>query len=252
MLVILSPAKTMDMSPVSGIPAGTPSRFDNEAELIASKMKRYSSGQLEKLLGISTKLAETNYQRYQQFDDPATPSKQAILAYNGSVFKEMSPSTFSADDFAYAQQHLRIVSTLYGVTRPLDLIKAYRIAFPLKLDGMDGTLYDFWKDKLTRQIIIDAEQEGGIMINLASLDIADALDMDLIGQRVKIIMPEFKEYRDGKYQVIRTYAKLARGAMAREIVTRKVEKPEDLKKFTELGFCFKPELSDENHYIYTR
>lgn len=253
MLIILSPAKTMDMSPVPSVPAGTIANFTKDAELIASRMSNYSREQLQLLLQISNKLTDINYERYQQFDAPDTPSKQAILAYTGSVFQHINPGTFSPGDYEYAQDHLRIISTLYGLLRPLDLIKAYRIAFKLKIKGLEvNDLYEYWSTKLTMPLIREVKQQGGILVNLASLDILGALNMEQLQKEVQIITPEFKELRKGKYETIRTYAKMARGEMTRYILTNRIEKPEFLKKFKWDGFEFRKELSDTQHYIYTK
>lgn len=253
MLIILSPAKTMNMSPAQNAPAGTPAKFTNDAELIASKMSNYSREQLQLLLQISNKLTDINYERYQQFDAPDTPFKQAILAYTGNVFQHIDPATFTPEDHAYAQNHLRIISTLYGLLRPLDLIKAYRIAFKLKIKGLNvNDLYEYWLPKLTEPLIKDVKQNGGILVNLASLDILGALDMDNVQKNVRVITPEFKELRKGKYETIRTYAKMARGEMTRYILKNRIEKPELLKQFKWDGFEFRKELSDEQHYIYTK
>lgn len=253
MLIILSPAKTMDMTALAARLAGTKPVYGAEAEELASRMREYPVADLEKLLKISGKLAEINYLRYQQFDQSGTPEKQAIFAYAGSVFKEIEPGTFSAADLEYAQGHLRIISTLYGLVKPLDLIKAYRIAFNLKLKGMkEKDLYEYWLPKLTTPLSEDARKGGGVIINLASLDVLGSLQMDDLSQNVRIITPEFQEYRNGKYQTVRTYAKMARGAMTRYIIRNRIESPEELKNFEYKGFIYNTGLSDENHYIFTR
>lgn len=253
MLIILSPAKTMDMTALAARLPGTKPVYGVEAEELASKMREYPVTDLEKLLKISGKLAEINYLRYQQFDQSGTPEKQAIFAYAGSVFKEIQPGMFSAADLEYAQGHLRIISTLYGLVRPLDLIKAYRIAFNLKLKGMkEKDLYEYWLPKLTTPLSEDARKSGGIIINLASLDVLGSLQMDDLSRSVRIITPEFQESRNGKYQTVRTYAKMARGAMTRYIIRNRIESPEELNFFEYKGFIYNAGLSDENHYIFTR
>lgn len=252
MLIILSPAKTMNMSRTGHMPQGTSSLFDTDALFLAEKMKRYSVGELSKILKISKSLAEVNYMRYQHFTDVDAPSKAALFAYDGSVFKAIAPDDFTESDLAYAQNRLRIISTLYGLVRPLDLIKAYRIAFNLKLDGVSGNLYDYWHSKLTKPLIADVEKVGGVLVNLASLDIQASLDMEKIKKELTVITPEFKEIKHGKYEVIRTYAKIARGAMTRFIIKERVETVEGLKRFEWKGYKFNASLSDEVNYIYTR
>ena len=169
------------------------------------------------------------------------------------MFKAIDPASFAVDDLKYAQNHLRIISTLYGLVRPLDLIQAYRIAFAVKLNGTNGgDLYDYWTPKLTIPLLDAVRSAGGIMVNLASLDIQGALQMDVIREKVEVITPEFQEWRDGKYETIRTYAKVARGIMTRHILLNRIENPEELKSFRWDGFTFNPELSNEEHYFFTR
>lgn len=250
MLILLSPAKTMNMSPSSDMGHGTIPSFNADALLLAQKMKRYSVEELSKMLQISRTLAETNYSRYQHFVD--APSKQALFAYDGSVFKAIAPQDFTDAELEFAQERIRIVSTLYGLVRPLDMIKAYRIAFKLKLDGMQGNLYGYWYNKLTEPLIDAARKVGGVLVNLASLDIQASLDMAKIEKELTVITPEFKEMKNGKYEVIRTYAKIARGAMTRFIVKEHIEAARDLKRFEWKGYKFNEALSDEVNYIYTR
>lgn len=252
MLIILSPAKTMDMGKVDITVPESESLFLKEADFLATKMQYYSVQELEKLLKISEKLAEENHIRFEVFDSPHNPEKQVILAYNGSVFKEMKACAFSESDFQYAQEHLRIISTMYGLVRPLDKIKAYRVAYSLKLRGMEGNLYDYWFPRLTEPLIQDVDKAGGILINLASLDVLGALNMDEIHKRVRIVTPEFQEFRNGKYQTIRSYAKQARGAMARHILLNRIESPEKLRTFEWNGFRWNSKISDDEKYIFTR
>ena len=253
MLVMLSPAKTMNMSLVEqDIPHTTP-LYAAEAEFLAERMQKYSVIELARLLKVSDRLAEESFQRYRRFGSLSSPRKQAIIAYDGTVFKAMDTASFTDADFEYAQEHVRIVSTLYGSVRPLDLIQAYRIAYTLKLDKVEGkNLYDYWRPKLTRLLIEDVRKAGGILVNLASLDILGALRMDQINEEVRVITPEFQEFRNGKWEPVRTYAKMARGRMTGYIIRDRIEDPEDLKSFSWKGFAFDTDLSDERHYIFTR
>lgn len=252
MLIILSPAKTMNMKKTDiSVPESKP-KYVKEAEFLAEKMQYYSVQELEKLLKVSEKLAEENHTRYEVFDSPHNPEKQAILAYDGSVFREIKASSFSEDDFHYAQDRLRIVSTMYGLVRPLDMIRAYRLAYSLKLKDMEGNLYDYWLPKLTEPLIADIQKAGGILVNLASLDVLGALKMDEIRKAVRVITPEFQEYRNGKYETIRTYAKQARGAMTRHILLNRIEEPEKLRTFVWNNFRWNKDISNEEKYIFTR
>lgn len=252
MLIILSPAKTMNMKKTDiSVPESKP-KYVKEAEFLAEKMQYYSVQELEKLLKVSEKLAEENHTRYEVFDSPHNPEKQAILAYDGSVFREIKASSFSEDNFYYAQDRLRIVSTMYGLVRPLDMIRAYRLAYSLKLKDMEGNLYDYWLPKLTEPLIADIQKAGGILVNLASLDVLGALKMDEIRKAVRVITPEFQEYRNGKYETIRTYAKQARGAMTRHILLNRIEEPEKLRTFVWNNFRWNKDISNEEKYIFTR
>lgn len=251
---MLSPAKTMDMSSkgTAGLPQGTEPIYEKDAQELAAAMRRFSEADLAKMLKISPALAAQNYERYQLFGRPYNPRKEAIAAYNGSVFKAIDVATLSNDDLLYAQDRLRIVSTLYGLVRPLDRIEAYRIAFSLKLFPDRGTLYDYWLPKLTEPLIADVKKAGGVLVNLASLDIQGALHMDEVRKAVKVVTPEFQELRDGKYETVRTYAKICRGVMTRHIIQQRIESPDELVKFMWNGFAFNPEISDDEHYIFTR
>ena len=251
MLIILSPAKTMNMSAISSsLPFSNP-LFSEEVNFLAAKMKELSLDELKKQLKISDNLAEITYERYRKFNDDDNVLKQAIFAYNGTVFKSIKVKDFSINDLEYAQNHLRIISTLYGLVRPLDLIKAYRIAFDIKMDGIEGNLYDFWLPKLTNRLIEDAKLAGGIVVNLASLDVLGSLDIDLLEKNVRVVTPEFKEFRNGKYETVRTYAKLARGEMTNYILQNKIETPDKLVDFKWKGFSYNKKLSSINTLIFT-
>lgn len=252
MLILLSPAKTMNMSPTAIQIHESSPRFENEAELLAGKMRLYSPEELAKLLKISPQLAAVNYDRYQRFNNQDTPRKAALFAYDGSVFKAISAGDFSPEDLTYAQERIRIISTLYGVVRPLDRIKAYRIAFNLKLQDLPGNLYNYWHNKLTDTLIDDCTMVGGLVVNLASLDIQASLEMARLCGECSVITPEFWDMKHGKYEPIRTYTKIARGAMARFIIKERVETLEALMAFSWSGYKFNSTLSDEKRYIYTR
>lgn len=251
MLIILSPAKSMNMSQTTTVGGLTTPAFSTEAQLIASEMSHYTVEELGKLLKISPALAESTYERYRVFGRADTATLPALIAYTGSVFKEIKPQEFTCDIFEFAQQNLRIISVLYGVLRPLDVIKGYRMEYGVKLRGFDGDIYKFWRSKLTLRLIDDVEKSGGIIINLASLDVLPALDVRLLKERVRIITPEFKSLKSGKYEVVRTFAKVARGAMTRYILANKIVQPKELHNFEFRGYRFNACLSSENNYIYT-
>lgn len=251
MLLILSPAKSMDTSQTSGIVNRTTPEFSDEANLLVSKMRCYTAEELKKSLKISTALAESTFKRYQEFDSTDTMQLPALLAYTGSVFKEIRSNEFTQETFDYAQQNMRIISVLYGLLRPLDVIKAYRLEYSVKLDGLNGDLYKFWKTRLTMRLIDDVKKSGGVLINLASLDVLPAFDMKLLRCSVKIITPEFKSFKNGRYEVVRTYTKVSRGAMAHYIIKNAITEPKQLHDFEFRGYKFNNKLSTDNNYVFT-
>ena len=251
MLIILSPAKSMDTAQTFEVQNLTTPEFDKEAQLLASKMQNYTIEELKKKLKISPALADSTFERYKVFDNLDTLQTPALLAYTGTVFKEIKATDFTQEIFDHAQQNLRIISVLYGLLRPLDNIKAYRMEYNLKLDGLNGDIYKFWNPRLTLRLIEDVNKSGGVLINLASLDVLPALDMKLLKESVTIITPEFKSLKNGKYEVVRTYAKISRGAMTHYILKNKISDPKQLQDFEFRGYKFNPELSTDNSYIFT-
>lgn len=253
MLILLSPAKTMNMHPEIAVPSGTTPQFQREAEFIVSRMQSYSKSQLQLALQISNKLSEQNYERYLNFEHPATPALPAIIAYTGNVFQHIRPSAFTEADYRYAQEHIRILSPLYGLLRPLDRIKAYRLPFQIKVRGMqEKNLYEYWLPKLTEPLLSAIRKNSGLLVNLASLDIQGAINMKRLENEVRILTPVFQEYWKGKYETVRTYAKMARGEMTRYILHNRLENPAELREFRWDGFRFCAELSDEKKYIFLK
>ncbi len=247
MLTLLSPAKSLNYE--SSHYAGfTLPHFAAETKILAAKLKKFSVLDLEKLMGISKNLAELNHQRFQNFSDKFTKglefenSKQAILAFDGDVYKPIEAEKFSAADFDFAQKSLRILSGFYGILRPLDLIQPYRLEMGTKLD-----LYKFWSDKISQQL--DSEGAKHI-INLASEEYFSAVNPKKIS--AKIINIAFKENKNGTYKIIGIHAKKARGLMTNFIVKNKITDPKDLKKFQSENYRFAKEMSDEMNFIFVR
>ncbi|WP_294178455.1 YaaA family protein [uncultured Coprobacter sp.] len=254
MITLLSPTRTMNMSPVLGTypPATTP-QFLSEAERIISGVKELSAKELEKQMNLSQEIAENDFHYFQQFDSPTTIQKQAVLAYSGAIYQKLDASTFIEKDFLYAQQHLRIISTLYGILRPLDAIKAYRLMFSLKVPNL-GTenLYQFWKPIITKALINDILADGGILINLASEEIFKSIDISKVPNRLKIIQIKFKEHKNNSYKSIQIYSKQSRGNIARYIVKNQINRPEEIQQFNQDGYQFNKRLSTPDKYIFTR
>ncbi|MBO5225417.1 MAG: peroxide stress protein YaaA [Parabacteroides sp.] len=251
MHILLSPAKTITGTSKIEVPSGSIPQFQQAATDIALYMAQYSVEDLKRLLKLSPKLALESYERFQHFHSTDERPLQALLAYTGVVFKHINPKDFSEEDFLFAQTHLRIVSICYGLLRPLDLIKPYRMEYDIKLPELgDGNMYNFWKGRQTQSLIKEVKADDNLLINLASMDVQPAFEWKKIEDSVRIITPEFKVWKNGKAETIVIYAKMARGQMSRYIIKNKISNPEELKSFTWEGFQYKETLSSENNWVF--
>ena len=254
MIVLLSPAKTLDFEKPDR-PNATQPQFIDKTEILASVLKKYKPADLKSLMSISDNLAELNYDRFQNmaFHPQTPPVKAALDVFEGDVYKGIEAETMNDQDWGYAQQHLRILSGLYGILKPLDTIQPYRLEMGTQLNIRNKfkNLYAFWKEELTRSINEELNaQESPFLINLASKEYFKALDKRQIN--APILEVQFKEWRQGKLKFISFNAKKARGLMARYIIDHKLEDPQHLKGFTTEGYQFEPELSSENSWMFTR
>ncbi len=254
MLIVISPAKTLDMES-NGIEfAPTQPVFAEEAHTLAKKLQKLSKKELSKLMSISEKLTELNYDRYQAWEPEFNKAnaKPALFAFKGDVYQGLEAETFSQDDLEYAQQHLRILSGLYGVLRPMDLMQAYRLEMGTSLEVKGNqNLYAFWGEKITQKINEAlAEQKKQVLVNLASNEYFDSIHPDKI--EGTIITPVFKEWRDDKYKIISFNAKKARGIMSAYIIKNRVEEAEKLKLFQEDGYEYNDRLSSEQEWVFTK
>jgi len=254
MIILLSPAKRLDFKgKVPDVKLTRPAFKEKAAEL-AGIMKKKSPGELMDLQGISRGLAELNYGRFQEWKPSGEngESHPAVFAFRGDAYQGLSAEDFSADDLEYAQGHLRILSGLYGMLRPLDLIMPYRLEMGTSLQGKGFTdLYDYWKDNLTEALAALLKEEGsGILVNLASDEYFNAIDTKKLD--VKVIKPVFKEFRNGKYMFLSYYGKRARGMMTSYLVRDRVENLEGLKGFREEKYLFDENLSDSGVFVFTR
>lgn len=251
MLILLSPAKTMTGTSKIKAPQGTTPRFQQEANEIALNMTQFPIDELSRILKLSPKLAAECYRRYQDFHAEDNQPLQAILAYTGVVFKNISPKDFTEEDFLFSQEHMRFVSGCYGLLRPLDLIKPYRMEFDVKIPELgDGNMYTFWKDRQTNILIHDVRQGDGILLNLASLDIQPSFQWKEVERSVRIITPEFKIWKNGKAETIVIYAKMCRGQMSRYLIKNRISDPETLKAFTWEGFSYKESMSEGDNWVF--
>jgi uncharacterized protein len=254
MLVIISPSKTQDFSPLSQPLAHSQPQLLQESSLLVKELKKLKPQALAKLMDLSENLAELNWSRYQQWHPPFTPdnAKQALFAFKGDVYGGIPAEDYSMDDLDYAQHHLRILSGLYGILRPLDLMQPYRLEMKIKLKNKRGTtLYTFWDKQLTDQInsALSGHKEA-VLVNLASNEYYKALQPKVIQGR--IITPQFKEFKGGKYSTIALFAKRARGLMTDYILCNRLEDPETLKGFDREGYSFSEPLSKGDEWVFVR
>ena len=254
MLAIISPAKTLDFETPSLTNSSSCPEFLDHSQNLIDTLRTLPQSKLCSLMSISSKLAALNEQRYQDWSLPFTTSnaKQAIMAFKGDVYTGFTFEEYNEKDFAYAQKHLRILSGLYGLLRPLDLIQPYRLEMGTKLATPQGkNLYDFWGSKLTNALNGAIKNSGiQILVNLASNEYYNAVDKTVLQGRV--ITPIFKDYKNGDLKTISFFAKKARGAMSDYLVRHRINKPEGLKEFKGLGYRFNENLTKNDNWVFTR
>lgn len=254
MILVVSPAKSLyEHSPIQ-FEKYSKADFLPEAEKIVSVLKKKKPAQLASLMGISAKLAGLNFQRFQEWSLPFTPenSWQAVLMFNGDVYQGLRAETFSKADFDTAQQKLRILSGVYGLLKPLDLIQPYRLEMgtPLAI-ARKKNLYEFWQTKITTKLNHELAGSGQkILINLASNEYFSAIDTKKL--KARIVTPVFKEHRDGNYQMVSFFAKRARGLMSRFIIQNNIDDPEEMKAFDLEGYYFNNQISKGDNWVFTR
>lgn len=252
MLTFISCAKTMAARTAVKVPEITPPHFEAEAVQNALDMGQFSAAELERSLRVNARIAAENALRYQDFFSETNRAMPAVCAYTGAVYKRIQPKDFSEDDFRYAQEHLRITSFLYGLLRPLDGIKPYRMEGDVRLPEKGGmTMFEYWKPLLTDYFIDDIKRRGGTLVNLASGEMKELFDWKRVAAEVRIITPEFQVLKGGQLKTIVIYAKMCRGEMVRYIIKNRIEHPDALKSFTWEGFAFDEERSTEEHLLFT-
>jgi hypothetical protein len=254
MLTIISPAKTMKFSGnLPDLPLSVPI-FTGEAAYLVSILKKLSVNDLADLMKINVKLARLNHDRFLAWTDkePSGGSIPAIMAYKGEVYNGLEAQSLDNDDLIFAQNHLRILSGLYGVLRPLDTILPYRLEMAIRLEMDDvGDLYAYWGEKIGMEISrLIHEQAANVLVNLASQEYTRAIKPGKLNCR--IITPVFKEARGDSYQVVFVYAKKARGLMTRYILRNRIDDPEALKMFEDEGYLYNERISTDNEWVFTR
>jgi cytoplasmic iron level regulating protein YaaA (DUF328/UPF0246 family) len=253
MLAVLSPAKSLDLDPApDGLPHTIPALLDETSKLAAS-CRKLSSKKLMALMSISEKLADLNRDRFAAWTEQHTPrnAKQAALLFAGDTYRGFDAPSISPDDLAWAQDHVVILSGLYGALRPLDLVQPYRLEMGSRLKTRRGdSLYAFWKDRITKHVLAQLEGHADrTLVNCASNEYFGALQR----KKLSVLDVDFREVRgDGRVQTISFFAKQARGAMARFLVTERVDAREGVKDFSLRGYAFQPDLSTESTYVFSR
>ncbi len=254
MLLVISPAKTLDYDTPPKTSKSTLPDYLDHSEVLIDRARQYSALDIAELMEVSMKLAELNFERFEQWHTPFTPAnaKQAVLAFKGDAYTGLDGESFSEGDFAFAQDHLRILSGLYGLLRPLDLMQAYRLEMGRRVDTERGkNLYEFWgmtiTEGLNRQL---RALQTPYLINLASSEYFKSVKPKALDG--EIITPEFKDWKNGQYKMMGVYAKKARGQLSRFVIQHRLTEPEQLKAFDVDGYRFNEELTSGNKWVFTR
>lgn len=254
MIIVLSPAKTLDMNDQAYTNEVTEPDFVKDAKSLNAALKKFKVDQIAELMEVSEKLANETHDKIKNFKPPFTPdnAKPAILTFKGDVYQGLSADDLSADDLDFAQQHIRILSGLYGLLRPLDLIQPYRLEMGRKLANRKGDdLYAFWGDRISKKLNdAMADLDSDELINLASNEYFKAIRPKPLKGRIVTI--QFKDEKNGKYRVLGLFAKRARGMMSRFATINRVTKAEDLKSFNEAGYRFMKEMSSDDEWVFGR
>lgn len=254
MMIVLSPSKGQTFDRPAPVTTYTfPDHLD-QSKILIDELKKMKVPGLQKLMDISEKIAALNVERYRNFSIPFTPqnAKQALFAFKGDVYSQIPASSYSKADLAYTQNHLRILSGLYGTLRPLDLIQPYRLEMKTRLKTTSGdNLYHFWGERITESLNMALDDlEDPVLINLASNEYFKAVKPNRLKRRLLTI--NFKEFKNGKSRVIAIFAKRARGMMAHYLLKNRIESPEQIKRFDTAGYRFSKNDSDEKNWLFVR
>ncbi|MGF7188465.1 cytoplasmic iron level regulating protein YaaA (DUF328/UPF0246 family) [Robbsia andropogonis] len=252
----MSPAKSLDFDTPAHVRTHTQPAFLKESAELIKTLRTLSPAQIASLMSISDPLAHLNHARFASwqptFDE--TTAKQAVLAFNGDVYEGLDAKSLHGDDLAFAQQHVRILSGLYGLLRPLDLILPYRLEMGSKLVNPRGRdLYAFWDGKLADALNAAFEQQKGgerVLVNLASEEYFKSVKRGKLA--VPVVTPVFEDWKGGRYKIISFYAKRARGLMTRFVTTQRIDSVEGLKGFDLDGYAFAPEVSGKDSWVFRR
>jgi len=254
MLIVVSPAKTLDFDTPAGTKVFTQPDYLNDSQQLINRLRRFSSLDISELMKVSSKIAELNFDRFENWTKRFTEknAKQAALAFKGDVYTGLDAGSFNSNDFKFAQKHFRILSGLYGLLRPLDLMKAYRLEMGTKLKTDRGNnLYEFWGSTITEGLNTQLKKSrSSYLINLASNEYFKSVKPKEL--TAEIITPEFREFKNGDYKIIGIFAKKARGMLSRHIIKNRLSDPDDIKKFSEDGYTLNKKLSTDSKIVFTR
>ena len=254
MIILLSPAKTLDYSKDFNFQPSVPTFLNDSAKLVKG-LKSKEPKDIASLMGLSDKLAALNFERFQSWSASkkiGSDSKHALFVFQGDVYQGLQAENLSKGDVTFAQKHLRILSGLYGELKPLDLIKPYRLEMGTKYKNERGdNLYQFWGDKIKKNIVNELKaNKSNLVINLASKEYFSVVGK--LPEDIEVVSPVFKDFKNGQYKIISFYAKKARGYMSSWIIKNKVLKSEDLKGFDLEGYKFSNKMSTPSEPVFIR
>ncbi|MBD3671372.1 MAG: peroxide stress protein YaaA [Gammaproteobacteria bacterium] len=254
MLLVISPAKTLDYDTPPKTKTYTEPDYLDDSEELINRARRYSAMDIAEVMDVSMKIAELNQERFANWHTPFSPdnAKQAVLAFKGDVYTGLDAQSMKAEDFKFAQKHLRILSGLYGLLRPLDLMQPYRLEMGRKIDTERGkNLYEFWGETITEGLNAQLKKlKSDTLVNLASNEYFKSVKPKALN--ADIITPEFKDWKNGDYKMLGVYAKKARGQLSRFVIDNRITDPEEMKAFDVDGYRFNKKLSSENKWVFTR
>jgi len=255
MLSIISPAKKLNENIIKHHKNSSHLHFEDKIKELVNILKNFSVAEIAQLMKLSEKLARLNFERYQDFNlegSQQQPSSNALFLFQGDVYQSLDAGSLNSNEINFAQDHLSILSGLYGLIKPLDLVQPYRLEMGTKLNNNSGKdLYSFWQNELTSHINkILSKHKNKILLNLASNEYFKAINLKSLNYPVVTV--HFKEQKAGQLKVIGIHAKKARGALARFIITNKIDNLENVLNFTELDYNYKANLSDESNIVFTR
>ncbi|NVM78513.1 hypothetical protein FHW83_004341 [Duganella sp. SG902] len=252
MLIVLSPAKSLDLETPPTTKLHTQPSFLDHSELLINRLREFTPAELGELMDLSDNLSALNVARYASWSKDTSEARQAVMTFNGDVYDGLDARTLKPAQLDYAQSRIRILSGLYGMLRPLDLIHPHRLEMGTRLTTPRGkNLYDFWGDTIARALNQTAGEQGAdTLVNLASEEYFKSVKPKALG--LPVITPLFEDWKNGKYKIISFYAKRARGLMARYAAVKGITNPHKLKKFDVDGYRFVPDASDEKTWIFRR